>query len=288
MGGRGRIALMGAATLVALLVIAPAGASAATTVGQTASTAGDVSSPCAGPNTYITDEPTYVIPEAGVLTSWSVQGDNSDSGDPDELKLKVIERVGASTYRVVAEDPTTRTIALNTLNTFPVQIPVEQGQLLALYVGPEGTHPCAFFEGNAGTDGLEWGSDGTEPGIGDTFTVTGNNEFDRLNATASLETKKCKGQAPTIAGTPGKDTLLGTPGKDVIVGLNGKDKIKGLDGDDRLCGQGGKDKLKGGAGNDKLKGGKKADKLNGGGGQDKCAGGGGDDTAKKCEVEKSV
>ena len=277
-----RLALMVSA-LAVLILAAPSVATAATAVGQTGPTSTDVSS-CGGETLFLTEGAPYLVPEAGVLTSWSAQGDNTDTGnDGERLKLKVVDPLGSNTFRIVAEDPTTRTIDLNTLNTFNVQIPVDAGDLLALWVGP-GSHPCAFTGG-----ALEFRAGShPEPGIGDTFITDTTNPADRLNASAQLETTPCKGQAPTFAGTPGNDTLIGTPGRDVMVGLGGKDTISGLAGKDVICGGGGRDTLKGGKGKDTLLGQKGRDKLRGGGGRDVCTGGKGGDSASKCEVEKSV
>lgn len=264
----------------AALIVIPSGASAATTtIGQTGPASTDVSS-CGGATLFLTEGAPYIVPEAGVLTSWSAQGDNTDSGNDGELlKLKVVDPLGSNTFRIVAEDPTTRTIGLNTLNTFNVRIPVDAGDLLALWVGP-GSHPCGFT-GAGGTLEYRAGSH-PEPGIGDTFITDTTNPTDRLNVSAQLETTPCQGQAATFAGTPGNDTLKGTPERDVIAGLGGKDKISGLAGKDVICGGAGKDTLNGGKGKDKLLGQKGADTLKGGGGNDVCKGGKGRDVEKSC------
>jgi Ca2+-binding RTX toxin-like protein len=87
----------------------------------------------------------------------------------------------------------------------------------------------------------------------------------------------CKGQQPTISGTPGNDTLKGTPGKDVIQALAGNDKISGAGSNDVICAGAGNDRLKGGGGADKLYGGPGGDLLRGNGGADVLKGQGGKD-----------
>lgn len=265
--GRMPRALFGLLTLAALALAVPSAASAAT-VGQTAATSGDVVS-CGGATLFVSPSTTYTAPRSGVLTSWSVQGDNADSGNNGEqLELKVVRPLGGTNYRIVGEDPTTRAIDLNALNTFDVQIPVRAGNLLALWVGPTGTHPCSFV-GPGGPLAFRAG-DQPEPAIGDTFETDSTTPTEQLNASANLVTKKCNGKAPTIVGTSGSDTLRGTSGKDVIVGLAGNDTLKGRGGKDRLCGNKGDDTLKGGPGDDT------------------CVGGPGNDTARKCETKRSI
>ena len=101
----------------------------------------------------------------------------------------------------------------------------------------------------------------------------------------------CAGQAMTIVGTGGADLLTGTAKRDVIKARGGNDTIRGLQGKDIVCAGGGNDTVKGGGGNDRLKGGTGRDLLKGGGGnddlfggpgRDRCRGGAGQDTQKSC------
>jgi Ca2+-binding RTX toxin-like protein len=100
-------------------------------------------------------------------------------------------------------------------------------------------------------------------------------------------TTTCAGLAPTIVGTPGRDTLTGTAGDDVIVGLGMRDDIDGGGGNDVICGGRGKDSIVGGAGDDRLYGQRGYDWIIGGVGDDRIygqrgeenlSGGQGDDT----------
>lgn len=270
----GRLALV-ASALAAILVF-PSGASAAT-LGETfAPTEG-----CSGGFTFLqTTTPVgtnaYAAPADGVITSWSFEANAS----VPQLKFKAARPLTGGDYLIVGEsefkDPTP-----NTLNTYAIQTPVRTGDVIGFFLNTPGS--CSAGTGDEFAEHFFLG----DPPPGTTITATEQTEH-QLDISANLVTKKCKGKAPTIGGTPGKDTLRGTPGKDVIVGLSGKDTIKGRGGKDRVCGDKGKDTLKGGGGNDFLKGAKGKDTLKGGSGRDKCIGGPGDDTAKKCEVERSI
>jgi uncharacterized repeat protein (TIGR01451 family) len=101
----------------------------------------------------------------------------------------------------------------------------------------------------------------------------------------------CGGRAATMVGTGGSDTLIGKPGRDVIVARGGNDLIKGRAGNDIVCSGSGNDTAKGGSGNDRLKGGRGRDRLRGGvgddtmlggPGRDSCRGGAGADTERSC------
>lgn len=101
----------------------------------------------------------------------------------------------------------------------------------------------------------------------------------------------CSGHAATIVGTRGGDTLTGTGKRDVIKARGGNDVIRGLGRNDIVCAGGGNDKVKGGSGADRLKGGSGRDRLNGGGGgdslfggpgRDRCKGGPGHDIKRSC------
>ena len=92
----------------------------------------------------------------------------------------------------------------------------------------------------------------------------------------------CAGRAATKVGTGGADVIVGTSGRDVIAARGGNDTVRGLGNKDIVCGGGGKDTIKGGAGNDRLKGGRGRDTLRGGTGDDRLLGGPGRDTERSC------
>jgi hypothetical protein len=171
----------------ALVAFSGGQAGAATTVGQVAPNPG-VTGGCAGATTFLTPAvapatPSYVIPADGVLTSWSMQGDDSVVGS---VELKVVRPLGGTTFQVTAEDPAPHSIPINVLSTFSTRIAVTQGDLLALWV-PTGTSPCVFQTGNA-SDTLNFKSGShPEPAPSDSFATNGESPGHRLNLSALIE-----------------------------------------------------------------------------------------------------
>ena len=203
----------------ALFAVAPTGATAGTQLGETFT---PDATPCAGDTTYLqTGSPgdQYIVPQAGVITSWSYQAPAS----PPQVKFKVGRAAGTDTFTIIGESDL-KTPSAGSFNTYPIQIPVRTGDVIGIYLTPDTN--CGRLDGDYSD---HYFNDDVLRGETEVFTPEGALQF---NIAASLdpETKKCKGQAPTIAGTPGKDTLVGTADDDVIVGLGGKDKIKGLEG----------------------------------------------------------
>jgi Ca2+-binding RTX toxin-like protein len=97
-----------------------------------------------------------------------------------------------------------------------------------------------------------------------------------MPASQARAAHRCFGKAPTIVGTPDKDTLTGTSGPDVIFGDGGADRIDGRGGNDRICGGGGNDDIEGGAGKDRLGSNHGFDEIHGGSGDDLITAGTGD------------
>ncbi len=93
--------------------------------------------------------------------------------------------------------------------------------------------------------------------------------------------RRCHGEAATIAGTKRDDVLVGTREPDVIAAAGGDDVVRGLKGDDLVCGGGGADTLRGGPGADELRGERGRDLLIGGRGADQLAGGPGRDEKRQ-------
>src|SRR4051794_490078 len=95
--------------------------------------------------TAVSGGTSYVIPSSGVLTSWST---NAATGDGQSQGFKVF-RPSGSNFQVVAEDAP-RALTAGTINTFPVNIPVQAGDVIGVvYVGGTKT-ACSFFTGNTG------------------------------------------------------------------------------------------------------------------------------------------
>ena len=88
---------------------------------------------------------SYAAPAAGVLTSWSVnEGPGSGS-----LGMKVFRPLGGGAYLVVGHDGP-RPLTPNSLNTFPVSIPVLAGDIVGTALPANAGVSCVFETGLAG------------------------------------------------------------------------------------------------------------------------------------------
>ncbi len=260
--------------MAAALTAATTTASAATTIGETFAPTSICSTGIFLQSTSVSEQ--YEAPDAGVITSWQYQAP-ADPAEVPQLKFKVARRAGPNSFTIVGESRL-RTPRAGELNSFPVQIAVEAGDLLGFHVNSPGgiSRPC----GRSPAPGYAFHSAAGDPPPGSNVEDPGGASADlQLDLSATLETTPCKGRSPTIAGTSGADRLTGTPDTDVMVGLGGNDTMNGLDGKDFICG---------GAGRDGLKGGDGKDSLTGGGGRDTCVGGKGNDSAGSCETERST
>ena len=104
---------------------------------------------------------SYVAPISGVITSWSVEfGSTTIPG----LKLKVGRSAGGSNYTIVGES-TVSAETMNTVDTYPANIPVQAGDVIGLY-NPAALSPCALSTGSA-SDAIETFSGG-EATVGST------------------------------------------------------------------------------------------------------------------------
>ena len=72
----------------------------------------------------------YVIPSAGVITSWSYL---AASMPPSQLRLKIIRGNGGNSYTVLGESAVQTGLSLNSLNTFGTRITVHAGERLGLF-----------------------------------------------------------------------------------------------------------------------------------------------------------
>ena len=123
-----RILFASALAIAGLGLAAPAGASAATTLGETFAPMSDLS--CGGPNNEVVQVhrasgTSYAAPSAGVLTSWSFEASTLDS---TTLTLRVYRPGTPQNFTVVAEAGAPQTIAQSSgLHTFATQISVEPG-----------------------------------------------------------------------------------------------------------------------------------------------------------------
>jgi hypothetical protein len=142
--------ILSAVGLVALLAfLFSSSAAAQITVGQTAP---GFSPPAECEEEFAFDEwqravavdtTSYVVPTAGVLTSWST---NAAAGPNQILTLKVLHRVGALSFAVAAHDGP-RPLAPGVLNTFPIAVPVKQGDAIGLNTPTAVPTACTFATG---------------------------------------------------------------------------------------------------------------------------------------------
>lgn len=124
-----RVTIIAAA--VAALGLLPAAAQAQVTLGQLAP-ANPPASCTAGPYdmvpTGVTSGNSYVVPPGGgAITSWST---NAAAGVGQQLKFKVYRPLNGGAFLVVGHD--LRTLNQSSLNTFPVSIPVQAGDVIGL------------------------------------------------------------------------------------------------------------------------------------------------------------
>jgi hypothetical protein len=86
---------------------------------------------------------SYVVPAAGTLTSWSTA---AAPGAGQAVSLKVYRPLGGTVYSVVAQDGP-RALTPSVLDTFPIDIPVEAGDILGLNDGeaPLFNNACSFY-----------------------------------------------------------------------------------------------------------------------------------------------
>jgi hypothetical protein len=122
---------------------------------------------------------SYVVPAAGVLTSWS----SNVGPNPDQtLGFKVFRRVAGNVFTVVAADGP-RPLTPNTLNSFPISIPVLAGDLIGISLPAAAlTTQCSFQTGLT-TDQVGYQDGNTGPGGTVDFRI---DETIRLNVSATL------------------------------------------------------------------------------------------------------
>lgn len=121
---------------------------------------------------------SYVVPTAGVLTSWSI----NEGPGVGPIGLKVFRPLGGGQYQVVGHDGP-RLLTPNSLNTYPVSIRVNAGDVVGLSVTEGGASNCAFSTGLTGdvigyTEGLA--------ADGQIFAQESSFSESRLNISAQL------------------------------------------------------------------------------------------------------
>jgi hypothetical protein len=90
----------------------------------------------------------YVVPQAGTLTSWSTA---AGPGAGQAVSLKVYRPVSGTTYSVVGQDGP-RALTPSVLDTFPIDIPVQAGDVIGLNDGEAVivNDACQFYTASLG------------------------------------------------------------------------------------------------------------------------------------------
>jgi hypothetical protein len=203
----GRVALVfGASGVAAFILVGPSVASAATTIGQTGLYNGGCTNRVFVQHD-LTSGPSYSPSSSGVITSWSTQA-NSNAGQT--LQLVVLSHSGSLDYTILHRD-SVRTLAnLNALNTFAgLHLPIEAGQLIAVYDPPGSTAPCEATVNASSGDMVAYSTG--DPGDNVPTTYSGFDEPWRVNAQAIVEPDadhdgfgdESQDQCPTNAATQG-------------------------------------------------------------------------------------
>jgi hypothetical protein len=175
-GGRLLACLIAAGTIAFL---APAGAGAATTVGSTFTPSGFDCQDNLFQLQTTSPSSTYVVPSAGVLTSWSHEA--SATNAPTNLKLEVGRTTAPNTFLTVGNS-VAKVPTAGTTNTYTdISIPVQAGDLLGMH--SNGTNRnCGVL-----TSGYTVNYIGlTDPAPGDSVVTAFTSGF-RLDISATLE-----------------------------------------------------------------------------------------------------
>jgi hypothetical protein len=121
---------------------------------------------------------SYAAPTAGVITSWSTQ---VGANPGQTLGMKVYRATGPGTFLVVGQDGP-RALASG-LNTFPVNVPVQAGDILGIFL-PSSVHSDCLFESGLAGDVISW-QEGNAP-VGSSFAIQETYSGNRLNISATL------------------------------------------------------------------------------------------------------
>ena len=286
----------------AALMVAPSGASAATTIGETF----EPTTLCDGAMLTrlqsVSPGGQYSAPSDGVITRWSFEA----GADPPDLRFKAAraapgaDLTTSADFTIVGESLLETDLDDNELNSFFTRIPVLAGDVIGFFNATissgdgcgtgDAAYDTHFFFGDP------------HPGDTETFTLQSAVKYD-VSALLEPDCDKdglgdetqdgnlsscpgapqpltCRGERLTISGTPLNDTITGTNDRDVIAALGGNDEVIALDGNDVVCGNDGDDKLRGQDGNDRMKGNRGADRVKGGTSDDFLKGNRGQDILK--------
>lgn len=219
---------IGTAAWAAVLLVGLSASSAfgaTTTIGQLAPN-NSPAVPCAADPgmPFETLEPTvssgnsYAVPAGGAaITSWSTNAANASVGQAQQLKLKVWRKVAdPALYQVVGHDGF-RPLTAGTLNTFPVNLAAQPGDVIGLTISPDSDDTGCVFDSPGNTsmtagpgDFLDGASASFSPvlpnlGLNVSAVVAGkaSNEFDLVK----VKKNKNNGTATLTVDVPGPGEL---------------------------------------------------------------------------------
>lgn len=290
--------------VVAVCLMAPAGASGAVTVGSNlAGVATD--NVCAGgvACTYVqTALPAarraaggITAPADGVVVRWRLNSGNTGGS----AQLRILRPAAGGGF-TGAGTSAVGTVALSepSANVYTTSLPVRKGDVLGLDNSTSGL----FFAATAGATTARF-----SPFVanGQTRGPTGADTTRELLINADIEpdcdrdglgdetrdpsTATCGTGTPgapqrltgtRITGTAGPDQIFCGPGNSVVNALGGDDRIVCGPGNDRIDAGAGKDSVDGGGGADRILGGTGNDSLTGGTGNDRVSGNSGNDRVR--------
>jgi len=206
-----------------LLLLTAGSASAATTIGQNGAGgagtgAGTFIQTATGPGV-----PSYVVPAGGgVITSWSfLAGSTANEQD----KLKLVRTTATPNQFFVVGEGALETMTPNALNTFPVRIPVQAGDLLGLFTA-DGNNSTVSTLTTGNTDAFA----STDPPPNTTFTgapESSNHEAYNISARVEADADhdgwgdetqdKCVGFTGSVQGCPQSDLSITKAGSPNVV-----------------------------------------------------------------------
>jgi hypothetical protein len=130
----------------------------------------------------VTSGTPYVVPANGVrITAWSTLANSTTN---QQLTLRIFRPLGGASYLAVAHDGP-RTLSPSAINTFPVSIAVNRGDILGDDSSGTSNFPVACMFGVPGeTYWTSFPNPSPDDGHSGTFT-SGNNQ--RLNVKAEVE-----------------------------------------------------------------------------------------------------
>ena len=139
-----RAGFLMALIVASFLLFVGEAAAATATVGQDFEAGGVICGNQTDLQTSVSSGNSYTVSAAGVITSWSFH--NGIDVLPD-LKLKVARPQSGGGYLFVGE-AAAGTQNLHALNTYPVNIPVQAGDIIGIFVGSPFGHCGTFSPGD--------------------------------------------------------------------------------------------------------------------------------------------